>query len=123
MMSLSRPLALTPAPRRAMLRATPRGVPMDRWNRRQFVQGVAGLGLLAGCGRVPGQAPSPRPKPATVPRLGWLALASLTDDPGAAPLLAAFREGLRDQGWFEGQNLTMDYRSAEGRGERLPGLA
>jgi len=31
---------------------------MDHWSRRQFVQGagVAGLGLLAGCGRLPWQA-------------------------------------------------------------------
>jgi len=30
---------------------------MDRWSRRQFVRGVgvAGAGLLAGCGRLPGQ--------------------------------------------------------------------
>jgi hypothetical protein len=28
---------------------------MDRWSRRQLVQGVAGLGLLAGCGREPGR--------------------------------------------------------------------
>ena len=65
---------------------------MDRLSRRQFVQGMAGTALLAGCGRLAGPAPSPRPKPATVPRLGWLALASLTDDLGAVPLLEAFRE-------------------------------
>jgi hypothetical protein len=30
---------------------------MDRWSRRQFVQGVgvAGLGVVAACGRLPGQ--------------------------------------------------------------------
>jgi hypothetical protein len=34
---------------------------MTSLSRRQFVQsaGVAGLGLLAGCGRLPGQAPPP----------------------------------------------------------------
>jgi len=41
---------------------------MDRWSRRQFMQGasVAGLGLVAGCGRRPWQAPAP------VPRIGYL---------------------------------------------------
>ncbi len=43
---------------------------MDRWSRRQFVQGasVAGFGLVAGCGRRPGPA-----EPAvTVYRIGYL---------------------------------------------------
>ena len=36
--------------------------------------------------------------------------------------LKAFREGLRDLGWVEGQNLMIEYRFAEGKAERLPGL-
>jgi putative ABC transport system substrate-binding protein len=39
------------------------------------------------------------------------------------PLLAAFRQGLRDFGYVEGQNLVIEYRSAEGHAERLPALA
>ena len=39
------------------------------------------------------------------------------------PLLAAFRQGLRDLGYVEGQNLVIEYRSAEGYAERLPALA
>ena len=35
----------------------------------------------------------------------------------------AFRTGLRDLGWIEGQNITLEYRYSEGRPERLPGLA
>jgi putative tryptophan/tyrosine transport system substrate-binding protein len=35
----------------------------------------------------------------------------------------AFRQGLRDLGWVEGQNLTIEYRTAEGRLDRLPDLA
>jgi putative ABC transport system substrate-binding protein len=35
----------------------------------------------------------------------------------------ALRNGLRDLGYIEGQNLTFEYRSADGRGERLPQLA
>ena len=35
----------------------------------------------------------------------------------------AFRKGLRDLGWIEGQNIVLEYRYSEGRAERLPGLA
>ena len=39
------------------------------------------------------------------------------------PWLAGLRQGLRDLGYVEGQNLVMEYRGAEGRIERLPDLA
>ena len=35
----------------------------------------------------------------------------------------AFRQGLRELGWVEGQNITIDPRFAEGRSDRLPDLA
>src|SRR5437868_4155522 len=70
------------------------GLPMDRRgsrvSRRELVLGVgiAGTSLLAGCGRLPGQAqPAAR-----VPRIGVL---SLSADPTEANN-AAFRQGLRD---------------------------
>jgi len=37
--------------------------------------------------------------------------------------LDAFRQGLRELGYVEGQNFVIEYRSAEGRPERFPGLA
>jgi putative ABC transport system substrate-binding protein len=37
--------------------------------------------------------------------------------------LAALRQGLRDLGYVEGQNLVIDYRSADGHAERFPRLA
>src|SRR2546422_8569071 len=44
-------------------------------------------------------------------------------DPGTDPNFRAVREGLREHGYVEGQNLTIEYRYAEGRPERLPELA
>jgi ABC-type uncharacterized transport system substrate-binding protein len=40
-----------------------------------------------------------------------------------APLVAAFRNGLSEMGYVEGRNITIDYRWAEGRYDRLAGLA
>jgi putative ABC transport system substrate-binding protein len=55
-----------------------------------------------------------------VPRIGYLGVTSASDRP---PLLDAFRQGLRELGWGEGQNIVIDYRFAEGRLDRLPDLA
>src|SRR3972149_5334048 len=54
-----------------------------------------------------------------VPRIGFLFYGS----PGPSPELDAFRQGLRELGYIEGQNITIEYRFASGRGERLPALA
>src|SRR5207237_974291 len=86
--------------------------------RRQFVvgAGAASLGLLAGCGRLPWQAePAPR-----VARIGVLSPDSA--DPSTAEN-AAFRQGLRDLGYSEGQNITVEWRSSGSRIEPLLELA
>jgi len=55
-----------------------------------------------------------------MPAIGFLGISP----PGAnASRLAAFRLGLGDTGYVEGQNVTIEYRSAEDRYDRLPALA
>jgi putative tryptophan/tyrosine transport system substrate-binding protein len=78
-------------------------------SRRRFVAGagVAGLGLVAGCRRLPWQV-SP---PAKVPRIGFLAAGPPTI---VAPLAQAFLQGLSGFGYTEGQNITIDYRYPAG---------
>src|SRR5882762_3804411 len=55
-----------------------------------------------------------------MPVVGWLASGS--SDPNS-PFLAAFRQGLSETGYVEGQNVAMEYRWAEGQYDRLPALA
>ena len=88
-----------------------------RVSRRRLVQGAGalGLGLLAGCGRLPGQTQLP----ARVPRLGIL----LYSTPAADPNVAAFHRGLSALGYVPNDNITLEYRYAEGRAERLAALA
>src|SRR5206468_12004364 len=42
---------------------------------------------------------------------------------GSAVLVEAFRQELSKLGWIEGKNITIEYRFAEGKNERLPELA
>jgi len=55
-----------------------------------------------------------------LPVIGWLS----TKAPGADPhLLAAFRRGLKETGYVEGQNVAIEYRWAYNQYDRLPALA
>ena len=55
-------------------------------------------------------------QPKKVPRIGFVSASR-------QPWDAAFRQGLRELGYVEGQNIMIDYRYAEGKFERLPDLA
>jgi putative ABC transport system substrate-binding protein len=80
--------------------------------RRRFIAIVAG-GLLT--------APfAAEPQTARIPRVGYLA-PSLS--PEASRLIEAFRQGLRELGYVEGQNVTLELRSAEGSPDRFAALA
>ena len=82
-------------------------------DRRTFV-GLVAASLLAPSLTVEAQ------RPAKLPRIGFLAFSSpdLTE-----VQLDAFREGLRNLGYVDGRNISIEYRWAEGRVERLSGLA
>jgi putative tryptophan/tyrosine transport system substrate-binding protein len=54
-----------------------------------------------------------------IQRIGFLSPFSSSD---SALWDQAFRQGLRDLGWVEGKNVSIEYRYAEGRNDRLPDL-
>ena len=78
-------------------------------DRRAFLGTVAGS-LLA-------EPLAAQAQPAgKVYRIGYLSASSGRSNPR---ILEAFRQGLRELGWVEGQNIAIEYRWAEGRFDRL----
>jgi putative ABC transport system substrate-binding protein len=82
-------------------------------NRRAFITLLSGAAIAW---PLAAHAQAPR----NIPRLCFL-----TYDPGTlqSNRFNAFFQGLRDLGYANGQNISIDYLSAEGRGERFPALA
>jgi ABC-type uncharacterized transport system substrate-binding protein len=60
-------------------------------------------------------------QPGKVYRVG--VLTNKASDPVETRLWQAFRSGLRERGWIEGQNILIEFRAAEGNTARLPELA
>jgi putative tryptophan/tyrosine transport system substrate-binding protein len=86
-------------------------------SRRRLLRGglaLAGVGLLAGCGGLP----LPGQRPARVPRIGYLGGGATT-----AELFEAFRQGLREVGYVEGETILIEHRFTDGRPEQAPALA
>ena len=81
-------------------------------DRRTFIAGMSGGGLLA----APLAAEAQRA--GKVPRIGYLHVV-----PRPLPFLQMLGQGLRDLGYVEDQDFAFEYRSADGKVERLPTLA
>jgi putative tryptophan/tyrosine transport system substrate-binding protein len=79
--------------------------------RREFIT------LLGGAAAWPMGARAQQP---SIPVIGFLRSAPFS---GAEHLVTAFRQGLNDKGFVEGQNVAVEYRSAEGHPDRLAHLA
>src|SRR5215469_1516589 len=91
-------------------------------NRRAFVTGLGAVlaaPLAAEAQRPGGSTQRPGGK---LPRVGYLA-AGPSLDRFSPYLIEAFREGLRESGYVEGQSVTIEFKFAEQRYERLPELA
>ena len=82
--------------------------------RREFILALGGAAGWPHAARA--QQPA---KELAMPVVGLLRSSSLAD---SAHLVTAFRQGLREAGFVEGQNVAIEFRWAEGQNDRLPAL-
>jgi putative ABC transport system substrate-binding protein len=80
-----------------------------------------GLFLILAFGVLVAPRATAAQQPAKLPRIGVLSPAS--SPPAPDPTLDAFRQGLRDLGYVEGQTILLEYRHADWQFDRLPALA
>jgi putative ABC transport system substrate-binding protein len=83
---------------------------VGRSSRRAFIAGLGGAAVWPIAAR--GQQPK------KVPRIGFLATGSL-ELPEALVMINAFRQGLRELGYVEGENILVEYRTADSKIERF----
>jgi putative tryptophan/tyrosine transport system substrate-binding protein len=83
--------------------------------RRQFIALLGGATAASAAWPLAASAQT-RPK---IPRVGYIAGSSAT---GTEHTVGAFRQGLRELGYVEGQTIALEVRWAEGRSERIPEL-
>jgi putative ABC transport system substrate-binding protein len=81
-------------------------------DRRTFISGIA-FGLL-----VAPLATGAQPREKGPARIGFIG-----NQDSTASSVEVFRQGLRDLGWIEGQNILIEYRWAEGDAHRFPVFA